>query len=77
MKNLTLSLIAAVSISTLTLTEPAAAQTPPSVLQPYKAYNAAMQTKNYKTALREGKAAWKAAEKELGGNKTTGDLAFN
>jgi len=56
MKNLTLSLIAAVSVSTLTLAVPANAQTPPSVLQPYKAYNTAMQTKDYKTALREGKA---------------------
>ena len=32
---------------------------------------------DYKTALREGKSAWKAAERELGDSKTTGDLAFN
>ena len=79
MKNISFSFLAALSLATFTLSTatPAFAQTPPSVLQPYKAYNAAMQSKDYKTALREGKAAWKAAEKELGGNKTTGDLAFN
>lgn len=77
MKNLSLSLLAVLSFSAFSFSLPAFAQTPPSVLQPYKAYNAAMATKNYKTALREGKAAWKAGEKELGDSKTTGDLAFN
>jgi len=77
MKNISLSLLAALSLSTFTFAIPAHAQTPPSVLQPYKAYNAAMQAKDYKTALRKGEAAWKAAERELGESKTTGDLAFN
>lgn len=77
MKKRSLSLLAAISLSVFAIPYTANAQTPASVLQPYKAYNAAMQSKNYKTALKEGAAAWKAAERELGGNKTTGDLAFN
>lgn len=55
----------------------AAAQTPPEVLKAYKSYNSAMTENDFKSALKHGKAAWKAAEKHLGDNKTTGDLAFN
>ena len=55
----------------------AAAQTPAEVLKPYKAYNAAMTAGDYKTAIKQAKAAWQAAEKSMGENSTTGDLAFN
>lgn len=55
----------------------ALAQTPPEVLKAYKSYNAAMAENDFKSALKHGKAAWKAAESTLGESKTTGDLAFN
>ena len=77
MKNLTLSLIATLTFSTLAMSAPANAQTPPCVLQPYKAYNAAMTAGDFKTAIKQAKSAWQAAEKEMGGSATTGDLAFN
>ncbi|MGB0906676.1 MAG: energy transducer TonB family protein [Maricaulaceae bacterium] len=36
-----------------------------------------MSAKDYPEALKNAKAAWKAAERSLGDSKTTGDLAFN
>ena len=77
MKNLSLSLLAALSLSTFTLATSASAASPESVMNPYKAYNAAIQSGDFKTAIKKGKAAWQAAEKEFGDSKTTGDLAFN
>lgn len=53
------------------------AQTPPEVLKAYKSYNTAMAQNDFKSALKHGKAAWKAAESIMGESKTTGDLAFN
>ena len=55
----------------------AQAQVPSNVMDAYKAYNAAMQAADYKTALKEGRKAWKNAESAMGDGKTTGDLAFN
>lgn len=53
------------------------AKTPKEVLEPYKAYRAALEAGNAKTALKQAKAAWEAAEIHLGDHKTTGDLAQN
>jgi len=55
----------------------AIAKTPPEVLTPYKAYNAALKIKDYDLAKRNAHQAWKAAEKMLGDHKTTGNLADN
>ena len=55
----------------------AGADVPPEVMTAYKAYNAAMDSKDYAAALKHGEAAWKTAEKKMGDSKTTGDLAFN
>jgi len=53
------------------------AKTPKEVVEPYKAYRAALAAKDSKAALKHSKAAWDAAEKHLGDHKTTGDLAQN
>lgn len=58
-------------------TQDVTAQTPPEVLKPYKAYNAAISKGDFKAAIKQAKAAWQAAEKSMGENATTGDLAFN
>lgn len=68
---------AAVSCLMAVMVSPALAATPPEVLKPYQAYNTAMSAKDYPEALKNAKAAWKAAERSLGDSKTTGDLAFN
>lgn len=65
------------TLSVLLISVNAAAQTPPEVLKAYKAYNTAFAAQDYKTALKQGKSAWKLAESKLGDSKITGDLAFN
>lgn len=70
-----LSAILTLSVSLISVS--ASAQTPPEVLEAYKAYNAAFAAQDYKTALKQGKSAWKLAESKLGDSKITGDLAFN
>ncbi|MGJ8563736.1 MAG: hypothetical protein ACSHXY_09300 [Alphaproteobacteria bacterium] len=62
-------------VSSMSIT--ASAQTPPEVLEAYKAYSAAFADEDYDAALKQGKAAWKIAESKMGDSKTTGDLAFN
>jgi TonB family protein len=55
----------------------AQAKTPPEVLEPYKAYRAAMKDKKTEVAADYAFDAWQAAEKMMGDTKTTGDLAAN
>ena len=50
---------------------------PPEVLDANKAFNQSYAEQDCKTALKHGKIAWQEAEKLLGDNKTTGDLAYN
>ncbi|WP_371395489.1 hypothetical protein [Fretibacter rubidus] len=76
MKTLPQTLLASAAMAMLLCT-PAAAQVPSNVMDAYKAYNAAMEAADYKTALSEGRKAWKNAESAIGDGKTTGDLAFN
>jgi len=56
---------------------PAYAKTPPEVLNPYKAYRAALEKGDKKTAFKKAKEAWRAAESIIGDEKITGDLAAN
>lgn len=72
MKRTFLAIALALAISTSTQ-----AKTPKEVLEPYKAYRAALKEGNSEIALKQAKAAWEAAELHLGDNKTTGDLAQN
>lgn len=53
------------------------AKTPKEVLEPYKAFQAAIKANDMKAAHKYGHAAWQAAEKHLGDSKTTSDLAQN
>jgi len=53
------------------------AQTPAEILEPYKKYSSALQKGDYQNANKAAYSAWKTAEKILGENKTTGDLALN
>lgn len=53
------------------------AKTPKEVLEPYKAYRAALEANDAKAALKHAKRAWEAAEETIGDSKTTGDLAQN
>jgi len=53
------------------------AATPPEVLEAYKAYNTAMASEDYKSAIKHAKKAWESAEKLMGDSATTGDLAYN
>lgn len=53
------------------------AATPPEVLEPYKAYRAALKKDDHDTAKKQALLAWKAAEKTLGDSQITGDLAQN
>ncbi len=50
---------------------------PKNVVDAYKSYQSAFDNGDKKNALKYGYAAWQAAEKSLGDNKTTGDLAYN
>ncbi|WP_371395488.1 energy transducer TonB [Fretibacter rubidus] len=56
---------------------PSAAQTPPEVLKPYKAFTAAQKAGDRDAMVKHAKKAWDQAEKLLGDSKTTGDLAYN
>lgn len=55
----------------------AQAKTPPEVLEPYKAYRAALKVNDAKAAIKHAYDAWQSAETHLGDHKTTGDLALN
>lgn len=55
----------------------AIAKIPPEVLDPYKAYAAAKESGDEKTAYENAKKAWQMAEKMIGDSKITGDLAHN
>lgn len=55
----------------------AAAQTPPEVMTLYKEYRKALEAGEKPKASKKAYEAWQAAEKSLGDNKTTGDLAYN
>jgi len=61
----------------LTLSMSAQAKTPKDVLEPYKAYRAAIAAQDAPKALKQSKLAWEAAEEHLGDSKMTGDLAQN
>lgn len=61
----------------LALGASAQAKTPKEVLEPYKAYRAAVAANDGEAARKQAKLAWKAAEEHLGNSKTTGDLAQN
>ena len=54
---------------------PAFAKLPDAVLEPYRAYNAAVESGDMKTASAQAQKAWEQAEELLGDHKTTGDLA--
>lgn len=70
-----------VSVSLLALSflmpEFAQAKTPPEVLKAYKAYNASMQSGDYRSAIKHAKTAWEKAEATIGESAMTGDLAYN
>ena len=53
------------------------AKTPKEVLEPYKAYRAALADKNPELAMTHAYDAWQKAEELMGDHKTTGDLAQN
>jgi len=55
----------------------ASAKTPKEVLEPYKAYRAALAEENREDAADYAFEAWQKAEDLLGDSKTTGDLASN
>lgn len=61
----------------LALSGVAQAKTPPEVIEPYKAYLAAVQKDDKKVAASMAYQAWKAAESLMGDSRTTGDLASN
>jgi TonB family protein len=53
------------------------AKIPAEVMEPYKAYAAAKEKGDEKATYENAKEAWEMAEKLMGANKTTGDLANN
>jgi len=53
------------------------AKTPKEVIEPYKAYRAALAEKDNKRAVDNAYQAWQKAEELMGDTKTTGDLASN
>jgi len=55
----------------------ASAKLPDEIMEPYRAYRAALKSKDNKAAKANALKAWEAAEDALGDHKTTGDLAFN
>lgn len=61
----------------LAFTASASAKIPAEVLTPYKAYRIAVEANDMKTAVKQARMAWDAAEDSLGDHKTTGDLAQN
>lgn len=61
----------------LALSGVAQAKTPPEVIEPYKAYVAAIENGDKELAVATAYEAWQAAETLMGETKTTGDLATN
>jgi len=61
----------------LAISSGAEAKTPKEVLEPYKAYRAALKEGDKKNTSKYALEAWEAAEEHLGDHKTTGDLASN
>ena len=61
----------------LALGASAQAKTPKEVLEPYKAYRAALAAKDNDVAAEKAYEAWQLAEDLMGDSKTTGDLANN
>lgn len=55
----------------------AAEETVPPYLAAYRAYNAALAAGELGTAATQARAAWRAAERELGDHRLTAILAFN
>ena len=53
------------------------AKTPKEVLEPYKAFQAALANKDRSLAAEKAYEAWQKAEELMGDSKTTGDLAAN
>ncbi len=72
MKKLLLSLGLALMMSGIVQ-----AKIPPEVMEPYKAYQAALEQKDTKSAGKHALIAWQKAEELLGESKTTADLAQN
>jgi TonB family protein len=66
-----------VGVLTFSHVTQATAKTPPEVLTPYKAYNAALKAKDYDLAGKKAYEAWMSAEKLMGDDNTTGALADN
>ncbi len=54
-----------------------ASSIPKEVMGPYRAYAAALKSKDIQSAVKHSKVAWQQAETLLGDSKTTGDLAYN
>lgn len=61
----------------LGLATSAFAKTPKEVMEPYKAYRAALAANDKNDAAKYAYQAWQQAEELLGDSKTTGDLASN
>ena len=56
---------------------PVKAAIPEEVMTAYKAYNTALEQKDYKAAIKHAKTAWQNAETAMGDSNTTGNLAYN
>ena len=54
-----------------------AGSTPDEVMKSYKAYNTALEQKDFDEALGHAKTAWQKAETALGDSNITGKLAYN
>ncbi len=74
---LTLIRSLALSLFWLTYSSAAFAKLPDEVMDPYKAYRAALEKSDNILAKKKALEAWEAAEKLLGDHKATGDLAIN
>lgn len=72
-----LAALAVLFFMSLLISTAASAKIPESVLTPYRAYTAALEQGDMKTASAQARLAWERAEEELGDHKTTGDLAQN
>ena len=73
----TFVVLLSVGLTAWVFAQKASANTPPEVMQPYKAYRAALAEGNQEKASKKAYEAWKKAERLLGDSKVTGDLAFN
>jgi len=61
----------------ITLSVSVHAKVPPEVMEPYNAYAAALKKGDEQATYDNALLAWKKAEKAMGDNRTTGDLAHN